>query len=463
MKYVKYFDIVGVDTAQIPCIELQGAPNAATVGAVGLLGMDMTSTSHDLYKCVKVEGSVYTWEKVVCGKDGTNIVKAEINDLGELVLTLSDGNTINAGKVKGADGKDGTNGTNGKDGCEITNITISDKNELLVETSDGKVINAGVLPTGKGEAGVSVVKAEFNESGDLVLTLSSGELLTVGHVIPTLQDWLGKLPIGDESHYIYYDGEKFVSRAVSIKDETTEWAQIALMSEQISKGEKTPKELGLAVGQERTVTLTTGEEVTFVILGFNHDDLADSSGKAGITFGMRDLLATTYDIHETTPTNNDGGIGDTLLPSILTEIYNTLPSDLKDCIKSVIKTGGVNRFSNSTGSGAGTSSNITYTETTKMFLFSDTELGATNTDYKGGVRYQYYKSFGTSTVDNRPVKGLAGVGAHSYVIRGVRQYWVGSTEWFSIVTINSAGRITQTKQVVGEMSNKTGICFGFCI
>ena len=38
MHYVKHFKINGVDTKQVACIELQGAPNAATEGAVGVLG-----------------------------------------------------------------------------------------------------------------------------------------------------------------------------------------------------------------------------------------------------------------------------------------------------------------------------------------------------------------------------------------------------------------------------------------
>ena len=67
MHYVKQFNINGVDTKQVACIELQGAPNAATEGAVGLLAMDMTSFTHDVYKCVAVNGSVYTWELLSCG------------------------------------------------------------------------------------------------------------------------------------------------------------------------------------------------------------------------------------------------------------------------------------------------------------------------------------------------------------------------------------------------------------
>lgn len=439
MKYVKHFDILGVDTAQIPCIELQGAPNAATVGAVGLLGMDMTSEGHEIYKCVAVNGSVYTWECIVRGKDGTCVKKADIID-GELIFTLSDGSTINAGKVKGADGKDGLNGKDGKDGCEITNITISDKNELLVETSDGKVINAGVLPTVKGDAGVSVVKAEFNNKGELVLTLSSGELLTVGHVIPTLQDWLGTEPIGDDTHYIYYDGEKFVTRAVNISDETTEWAQIALMADQISKGEKTPEELGLAVGQEKTITLTTGEEVTFVILGFNHDDLADGSGKAGITFGMKGLLSTKYVVSDATHTP----YSEWIIRDTLTEIYDTLPPDLRVIIKDVTK---LSKHHNGVANSIDTTVN-------KLFLFSISEVW--NTWQGDGSRYEYYES-GLGSTKKFLNNGYGS--ASEWGLRS-RYYSGGSGVSTWIFAIDSDGNATSVGLGNGTSS---GICFGFCV
>ena len=107
MHYVKYFDILGVNTAQIPCIELQGVPNAATEGAVGLLGMNMLSDDHEIYVCVAVNGSVYTWMPLKDGRDGVSVIKAELNDNGELIFTLSNGTFINLGVIKGERGPQG--------------------------------------------------------------------------------------------------------------------------------------------------------------------------------------------------------------------------------------------------------------------------------------------------------------------------------------------------------------------
>ena len=80
MHYVKYFNINGVATKQVACIELQGKPNTATEGSVGLLGIDMSSPLHEIYKCVAVNGSIYTWELF---SSGLSIVSATISGNGE--------------------------------------------------------------------------------------------------------------------------------------------------------------------------------------------------------------------------------------------------------------------------------------------------------------------------------------------------------------------------------------------
>lgn len=79
MHYVKEFNINGVATKQVACIELQGKPNAATEGHVGVLGIDVTSPLYDVYKCVAVKGSVYTWELLA---SGLNIIRANISGSG---------------------------------------------------------------------------------------------------------------------------------------------------------------------------------------------------------------------------------------------------------------------------------------------------------------------------------------------------------------------------------------------
>ena len=107
MNYVKYFDILGVNTAQIPCVELQGVPNTATEGVVGLLGINVLSDEHELYKCVEVKGGIYTWMPIKNGKDGVSIIKTELNDNCELIITFSNGTQTNLGVIKGEKGEKG--------------------------------------------------------------------------------------------------------------------------------------------------------------------------------------------------------------------------------------------------------------------------------------------------------------------------------------------------------------------
>lgn len=86
MHYTKHFNINGVDTKQVACIELRGKPNAATEGALGVLGIDVTSPTYDVYKCVAVNGSIYTWELL---SSGTSIIAATVKGDGVLNKTFA--------------------------------------------------------------------------------------------------------------------------------------------------------------------------------------------------------------------------------------------------------------------------------------------------------------------------------------------------------------------------------------
>ncbi len=74
------------------------------------------------------------------GEDGIGIAKAEINGSGELILTYTDGTTVNLGKLVGADGKDG-----------ITPIIGENGNWWLGTTDTGvKAVSETVIPANAG-------------------------------------------------------------------------------------------------------------------------------------------------------------------------------------------------------------------------------------------------------------------------------------------------------------------------
>ncbi len=68
------------------------------------------------------------------GKDGIGVERAEINSKGELVITLSDGKVLNAGKISHIEGQDGIG---------IQSVIIDGEGNLIVTLTDGSVINAG--------------------------------------------------------------------------------------------------------------------------------------------------------------------------------------------------------------------------------------------------------------------------------------------------------------------------------
>lgn len=83
------------------------------------------------------------------GKDGVGISNVEINDKGELVISLSSGKELNLGTVKGTDGKDGTNGKDGKDGI-TPQLRIDTDSKIWQISYDGgeKWESLGVSSTG---------------------------------------------------------------------------------------------------------------------------------------------------------------------------------------------------------------------------------------------------------------------------------------------------------------------------
>lgn len=90
----------------------------------------------------------------VNGNDGIGVAKSEVNTSGELVITYSNGDSTNLGKIVGKDGLDGTNGIDGKDGIGITNAEINASGELILTYSNGKSINLGKV-VGKDGADLS--------------------------------------------------------------------------------------------------------------------------------------------------------------------------------------------------------------------------------------------------------------------------------------------------------------------
>lgn len=134
-------------------------------------------------------------------------------------------------------------------------------------------------------------------------------------------------------------------------------------------------------GTKFSIKLTNGQTLEYKIIGINHDDLADGSGKAGLTFeATNDAMGRQRMNAELT---NAGGWEKSELRGRLSsgDLWALLPSELQSKVKSVTK-----MTDNKGGGSAGTPS----ATTDKVFLLSTAEIyGDLQSD---GSQYEYYKS-----------------------------------------------------------------------
>ncbi len=124
-------------------------------------------------------------------------------------------------------------------------------------------------------------------------------------------------------------------------------------------------------GTKWSIKLTNGKTMTYRIIGINHDDLADGSGKAGLTFLT---TSTTISSRMNAENFNTGGWEKSELRQKLNsgEIWNLMPSDFQSKVKSVKK------LTNNVGGGE-ENKNATATATSdRLFLLSYSEIVPTS-------------------------------------------------------------------------------------
>lgn len=134
--------------------------------------------------------------------------------------------------------------------------------------------------------------------------------------------------------------EEFFSDCYGVKPldklATLSWAQIAEIAES-GNADKHFK-----IGDTKNITLYTGEKVTAVILGFNHDVLSGKDGAtdktAGITFGIK--VDGEFEMSENC--TNGGGWRDSKMRTVyMPRFFKLLPDELQPLIKPVFKLTGI--------------------------------------------------------------------------------------------------------------------------
>ena len=200
----------------------------------------------------------------------------------------------------------------------------------------------------------------------------------------------------------------------------------------------------VSVGDQVTLALN-GTNYTFDVIGFNHDTLTTSTaygattktGKAGITFQMHDLFATTY-VMNSSNTNSGGWKSSAMRTSTMATMKGYLPAAWQTAIKPVNKV---------SGTGGGSSSG-TETVSDSCFLLAEIEIfGSTTYSVSGeGTQYAYYKA-GNSKVKNK------GGSANIWWERSPNS---GYSNNFCYVT--SSGTADRN-----NASFSRGVAFGFCV
>ncbi len=225
------------------------------------------------------------------------------------------------------------------------------------------------------------------------------------------------------------------------------WAQLAEISE---AGEAANY---FKVGDTKTLPLNfsgTTENVTVRIVGFNHDDLADGSGKAGISIVLASIMQNdAVKITEKTA-YGEGYIWKTSQTRTILNsgaVYSALPVELRNVIKSVTKTSNAGLSENY----GGLPKNSLYTTTDKVWLPSSTEVGfdadlnASEVAHGQGTRYEYYDS---------AAKRISGMTTH-YPTRSMYTKYSNS----SVCVFYSSG--VWANYQLGKDSQAR--VFGFCI
>ncbi len=176
----------------------------------------------------------------------------------------------------------------------------------------------------------------------------------------------------------------------AIAKDAKDWTlgeQKAVAEDIAAKGEASPAyakaKAAMDAGTKFSMKLTDGKTLQYRIIGINPGDLADGTGKAGLTFLT---TSTTISSRMNATETNAGGWEKSELRTKMNsgEIWNLMPSDFQSKVKAVRK------LTNNVG---GTDKNAAVTATSdKLFLLSYSEIVPTS---YWASRYPWTSSEGT--------------------------------------------------------------------
>ncbi len=314
-------------------------------------------------------------------------------------------------------------------GSSLPSAVVNDQIYIITSTTPGTIYVDTDTPSSPASGDVWVVAAEggagaitFTEDSPLFRVSfkavkqygSNGEWSNVEAYLGMSGTWV-KI------------GVSLPSAGTPLNDFT--WAQIDYISENGLMSDY------FNIGDTKNVTIGSATYVVEIV-GFSHDDRADGSGKVGLTFGLKDCLNTAYQMNSSN-TNSGGWGGCALRATLRGDIWNQLPSDLRDVIKEVTK-------KTSAGGASGIINSISDT----LFLFAEKEIFGSKQYSVDGEGTQYARF----TASNTRIKKLNG-SAMYWWLRSPRS---SNTSNFCAVSTSGAANLY-------DANNSNGVCFGFCI
>ena len=188
------------------------------------------------------------------------------------------------------------------------------------------------------------------------------------------------------------------------------------------------------VGSQKTMTIN-GTAYAIDIIGKGHDDYADGSGKAPLTFQLHDCYGETKNMNSSN-TNSGGWTSCAMRSTHLPAILALMPTEVQNGIREVNKL-----------TSAGSQSATINTTADKLFLLSEIEIfGYVSYSKSGeGTQYDYYKA------GNSRVKKLNG---SAYYWWERSPYGSGSAYFCSVGSYGNA--------IYGNAGGMRAAAFGFC-
>lgn len=322
-------------------------------------------------------------------------------------------------------------------------ITITVNNYL------GELVSgANVTITGNGQTFTGTT----NENGVFV----QGDLQPATYTIE-VADLDGFIRPNSQDIMVVEDSTNFATFTYLEKPSVLPFAEadtqmISNIADQIAASNMTSAEVesnyGWKLGDKTTITLTTGENIEMQIIGFNHDDKSDGSGKAGITLQMVNCLKTEYYMNSSY-TNAGGYVASVMRTVSLPSIKSTIPQEWQNIIKFVDK---------KSANGGGTNYSGIVTSSEDLFLLSEIEVFGSEYLSQNGMEEGRVYDYWRGKSDEDRIKLYAPPNASSPTSKG--QWWLRSSglaqNYFCLV--NTSGKNNST-----GAATKYKVSFAFCV